>query len=179
MNELITIVLMAVALAMDAFSVALGMGMLGLRLKRIFIIGIVIGLFHIIMPLLGMATGVWMSSLLGVITVYIGGALLLLIGIQMIYSSFRSEEEAMIKPVGFGLIVFSLSVSLDSFSAGLSFGMIGAKTALTVLCIGLFSMVFAWIGLILGSRLKHMIGSYGVFFGGCILIMFGIRLLLP
>ena len=56
----------------------------------------------------------------------IGGALLLLIGIQMIYSSFRSEEEAMIKPVGFGLIVFSLSVSLDSFSAGLSFGMIGA-----------------------------------------------------
>ena len=34
-----------------------------------------------------------------------------------------------------------LSVSLDSFSAGLSFGMIGAKTALTVLCIGLFSMV--------------------------------------
>ncbi|KGA97041.1 membrane protein [Alkalihalobacillus alcalophilus ATCC 27647 = CGMCC 1.3604] len=179
MNELITITLMAGALGMDAFSVALGMGMLGLRMKRIFIIGLVIGIFHVIMPLIGMATGIWMSSFLGVITIYIGGALLLIIGLQMVYSCFKSEEEPYIRPVGWGLFVFALSVSIDSFSAGLSFGMLGAKTILTVTIIGVFSMVLSWIGLILGSRLQNFVGAYGVFLGGCILVIFGMKLLLP
>jgi putative Mn2+ efflux pump MntP len=85
----------------------------------------------------------------------------------------------MMRPVGGGLILFAISVSLDSFSAGLSFGMLGAKTALTVLMIGLVSMVLSWLGLVMGSRFKQYIGSYGELLGGFILIGFGIKLIFP
>ncbi|MFC0471702.1 manganese efflux pump MntP family protein [Halalkalibacter kiskunsagensis] len=179
MSEMLTLFIMASALGMDAFSVALGMGMLGLRLRQIFNIGVIIGLFHIIMPLFGMATGKLLSNYFGMIATFIGGGLLLIIGLQMALSSFKSDDEQMMRPVGFGLILFAISVSLDSFSAGLSFGMLGAKTALTVLMIGLLSMILSWLGLLMGSRFKQYIGSYGELLGGFILIGFGIKLILP
>ncbi|GAE27223.1 hypothetical protein JCM9140_3351 [Halalkalibacter wakoensis JCM 9140] len=178
MGEIFTLFIMASALGMDAFSVALGMGMLGLRLKQIFNIGVTIGLFHIIMPLLGIATGKLLSNYFGMIATLIGGGLLLIIGLQMVLSSFKSDEDdGMMQPVGFGLLMFALSVSLDSFSAGLSFGMLGTKTALTVLMMGIVSMVLAWAGLIMGSKFKHYVGSYGELLGGFILIGFGIKLI--
>lgn len=61
-GELITLSIMAFALGMDAFSVGLGMGMVKLRKKQIFYIGFIIGLFHVIMPLAGMAAGNMLSG---------------------------------------------------------------------------------------------------------------------
>ena len=179
MSEWFTLFIMASALGMDAFSVALGMGMLGLRLRQIFHIGVTIGLFHILMPLVGMVTGKLLSNYFGMIATYIGGGLLLFIGVQMVVASFKSDEEDRImEPIGLGLILFALSVSLDSFSAGLSFGILGAKTALTVMMIGLISMVLAWVGLVIGARFHKYIGSYGELLGGFILIGFGLKLIL-
>jgi putative Mn2+ efflux pump MntP len=178
MSELFTLFIMASALGMDAFSVALGMGMLGLRLKQIFHIGVTIGLFHIVMPLFGMVTGKLLSNYFGMIAAYIGGGLLMIIGIQMVAASFKSEDERLIEPIGLGLILFAIGVSLDSFSAGLSFGILGAKTALTVFMIGLVSMVLSWIGLLVGARFHQYIGSYGEMLGGFILIGFGLKLIL-
>ncbi|GAE33625.1 manganese efflux pump MntP [Halalkalibacter akibai] len=178
MSELFTLFIMASALGMDAFSVALGMGMLGLRLRQIFHIGVTIGAFHIVMPLLGMLTGKLLSNYFGMIATYIGGGLLLIIGLQMVIASFKSDEESSIEPIGFGLILFAVGVSLDSFSAGLSFGILGAKTALTVIMIGVMSMILSWVGLLIGARFQKYIGSYGELLGGFILIGFGLKLIL-
>ena len=60
-GEIVTLILMAFALGMDAFSVGLGMGMYKLRLRKIFNIGITIGLFHVWMPLLGLVAGKFLS----------------------------------------------------------------------------------------------------------------------
>ena len=127
-GEMITIIIMAFALGMDAFSISLGMGMYKLRLRQIFKIGITIGVFHIVMPLLGMITGRFLSEQFGTIAAYIGGGLMLLLGLQMIWSSFSKEEGSLMTPVGMGLFLFALSVSLDSFSVGLTLGIYGAKT---------------------------------------------------
>ncbi|TSB44777.1 hypothetical protein FN960_19805 [Alkalicoccobacillus porphyridii] len=170
---------MAGALGMDAFSVTLGMGMLGLRGQQIFRIGLTIGLFHVAMPLLGMACGKWLSLYFDMVAIYIGGGLLLLIGLQMILSAFSTEEHSFLKPVGWGLAAFAISVSLDSFSAGLSFGILGAKTMVTVFLIGLVSMLLSWAGLLIGSRFHQYIGIYGELLGGSILIGFGIKIMLP
>ncbi|MFV8826315.1 manganese efflux pump MntP family protein [Alkalihalobacterium sp. APHAB7] len=170
---------MATALGMDAFSVALGMGLVGLRYRQMFKIGIVIGGFHIIMPLLGIVTGKLVSNYFGLFATYLGGGLLLFLGLQMSISSLRNGEGRLMKPVGLGLFVFALSVSLDSFSAGLSLGMLGAKTVIAVAAFGLMSMLLSWAGLVMGSRFKGIIGSYGELLGGLILIGFGVKLLLP
>ncbi|WP_071393277.1 manganese efflux pump MntP [Bacillus tuaregi] len=179
MGEIITIMIMGIALGMDAFSISLGMGMYKLRLRQVFKIGITIGIFHIFMPLLGMVAGRFLSEQFGEIAVYIGGALLLILGVQMIWSSLAKEEGSLITPVGFGLILFALSVSLDSFSVGLSLGIYGAQTLLVLACFGAGATILSWTGLLIGRRVQDWLGKYSEVLGGAILLFFGIKLLFP
>jgi manganese efflux pump family protein len=177
-GELLTLILMAFALGMDAFSVGLGMGMFNLRLRQIFKIGITIGIFHVWMPLLGMIAGKFLSNQFGTIATYIGGGLLLVLGVQMIWSSFKKEESSMITPVGFGLMVFAFSVSLDSFSVGLTLGIYQAKTVLVLMCFGIAATILTWLGLLVGRKVQNFIGPYSEALGGSILLAFGLKLLL-
>jgi manganese efflux pump family protein len=176
-GEFITLCMMAFALGMDAFSVGLGMGLIRLRSKQIFYIGLTIGLFHIFMPLFGLWLGRFLSQQFGAIASYIGGFLLLILGVQMIVSSFKKDDEPFISPLGIGLLFFALSVSLDSFSVGLSLGIYGARTVLTIMLFGLFSMVLTWGGLLLGHRFQQWLGVYSEVLGGSILFAFGMKLL--
>ncbi|MFE8701863.1 manganese efflux pump MntP family protein [Cytobacillus sp. FJAT-54145] len=178
-GELLTLILMAFALGMDAFSVGLGMGMFQLRLRQIFKIGITIGLFHVWMPLLGMIAGRFLSDQFGAIASYLGGGLLILLGVQMIWSSFKDDDSTLITPVGMGLIIFALSVSLDSFSVGLTLGIYKAKTILVLICFGVGATILTWLGLLIGRRVQGILGTYSEALGGSILLAFGIKLLLP
>ena len=97
----------------------------------------------------------------------------------MMIASFKKDDKPFITPVGFGLILFALSVSMDSFSVGLSVGIYGAKVFLTVMMFGIVSMILTWIGLLSGKKLQGWLGSYSEALGGSILLAFGIKLLLP
>jgi len=176
-GEMIALSMMALALGMDAFSVALGMGLLRLRLRQIFYIGLTIGLFHLFMPLVGMAVGRVLSREFGSIATYAGGVLLLWLGGQMIVTSFRREDGSSFLPRGAGLLFFAFSVSLDSFSVGLSLGIFGARTMVTIFLFGLFSTVLTWIGLFLGRHFQQWLGAYSEALGGSILLVFGLKLL--
>jgi manganese efflux pump family protein len=178
-GEMVTIIIMAFALGMDAFSISLGMGMYKLRLRQVFKIGITIGIFHIFMPLLGIIAGRFLSDQFGNIAVYIGGVLLLILGVQMIWSSLSAKEESIITPVGYGLFIFALSVSLDSFSVGLSLGIYGAQTVLVLICFGAGATLLSWLGLMIGQRVHDWLGQYSEVLGGAILLGFGIKLLFP
>jgi putative Mn2+ efflux pump MntP len=178
-GELITIIIMAFALGMDAFSISLGMGMYRLRFKQMLNIGFTVGVFHILMPLLGMIAGRFLSEKFDAVASYIGGGLLLILGVQMIWSSLRKESESLITPVGFGLLLFALSVSLDSFSVGLTLGIYGARTLLVLICFGAGAMLLSWLGLIIGRRVQGWLGQYSEVLGGAILLFFSFRLLFP
>lgn len=176
-GEIYTLVIIAVALGMDAFSVSLGIGMLKLRLRKIFHIGIQIGAFHILMPLIGMLAGKFLSNKFGMIASYIGGTLLILLGIQMIISSFSDHENMLIKPVGIGLFLFGFSVSIDSLAVGLTLGIFGAKMIVVLICFGSVTAILTWLGLLLGRRVQGFLGNYSVALGGCLMLTFGLKLL--
>jgi putative Mn2+ efflux pump MntP len=176
-GELLTLMLMAFALGMDAFSVGLGMGMFRMRLKQIFLIGLTVGIFHIWMPLLGIAAGRFISGQFGTFAVYAGGILLLILGLQMFISGLRGGESPLLAPVGMGLFIFALSVSLDSFSVGLTLGIYGAKTALAIACFGFAAAILTWLGLLAGKKVQGVIGVYSEVLGGSILFAFGLKLL--
>ena len=178
-GEVLTLSIMAFALGMDAFSIGLGMGMYTLRLRQIFKIGITIGLFHVWMPLLGMMAGQFLSDRFGAFAGYAGGILLLILGVQMIWSSFKSDEANVMNPMGIGLFIFALSVSLDSFSVGLTLGIYKAKAIAVLLCFGIAATILTWAGLIIGRKVQSWLGQYSEALGGSILMAFGIKLLLP
>jgi putative Mn2+ efflux pump MntP len=178
-KEILTLLLMAFALGMDALSVGLGMGMYKLSLRQIFKIGVTIGLFHVWMPLVGMAAGHVLSEKFGSVANFLGGLLLVLLGLQMVWSSLKKSEEKIITPVGFGLLLFAFSVSVDSLSVGLTLGIYQAKAIMVILCFGIVAMVMTWIGLLAGRKVQNWFGSYSESLGGSILLAFGLKLLLP
>lgn len=178
-GEAITIVIMAVALGMDAFSLGIGIGMRGIRLLDILKLSTLVGAFHIIMPLIGMFTGQYVSSLLGNVAVVVGGILLLLLGLHMIYSSVRGPEvRSFDHRTLWGMLIFALSVSIDSFSVGVSLGLFSSDLLLTVLLFGGFGGAMSIIGLLLGRKVHRFIGEYGEAIGGIILLVFGIKFLI-
>ncbi|MFD2761018.1 manganese efflux pump MntP [Lentibacillus juripiscarius] len=176
-GELVSLMFMAIALGMDAFSVSLGLGMQKIRLKRIALIGIIIGFFHMLMPFIGILLGQAISTQIGEYTVLAGGLLLFGIGAQMVFSAFNHEAPQLAQPAGIGLLFFALSVSLDSFSVGLSLGLSDVRTVVTLLMFGTASMILTWAGLIFGRKVHGFLGVYSEILGGSILCGFGLHVL--
>ncbi|MEK4114000.1 putative Mn2+ efflux pump MntP [Paenibacillus sp. DS2363] len=174
-GQLVTILIMAIALGLDAFSLGIGIGMKGIRLRDVLRISIVTALFHIIMPLIGMYMGKYVSSLLGDITTYAAGGLLVLLGVHMILNAFREGDTKLVDHRSLlGVVLFSLSVSVDSFSVGVSLGMFSSDLILTVLAFGVCGGVMSVMGLLLGRRVSQNLGDYGEAIGGAILLAFGL-----
>lgn len=178
-GQWITLLVMAAALGMDAFSLGIGIGMRGIRLPDIMKISTVIASFHVLMPLLGMFAGHYVSTLLGDIALYVGGGLLVLLGSHMIYSAWRDETtESFDHTTMPGMILFALGVSIDSFSVGVSMGLFSSDLVLTVLLFGAFGGAMSIMGLLLGRKVASGLGEYGEALGGVILLIFGLKILL-
>lgn len=175
-GELLALLFIAIAVSLDAFSVSLGVGLLAFRRRQIFKIGLAVGIFHCLMPLAGLFIGQVISMKIGMMATMVGGILLVGLGAHLLLSTFREKENTSL-PVGIGLVLFAMSVSVDSFSAGLSLGMFGARAGVTILLFGIVSMMFTWAGLLLGHRVKGAVGIYGELLGGSILLIFGLKLL--
>lgn len=177
-GHLLAVLLMSVALGMDAFSLGIGIGLRGIRTADVLKLSTAITLFHIIMPLGGMVTGQYVSLLLGDVATSVAGALLLLLGAHMVYSSLRGEPVYLADHrTSWGLLLFALGVSIDSFSVGVSLGMFSQHVWFTVLMFGLFGGVMSVMGLLLGRKVGRTLGGYGEAFGGAILVAFGILFL--
>lgn len=176
-GEIISLIFVAIALGMDAFSISLGMGMQQLRLKRIMKIGLIFGLFHIMLPFIGIIIGKFLSIKIGYIATLISGLILVAIGIQMILTAFNHEFKSNAPPLKFGLIFLGLSVSLDSFPVGLSMGISGVKTVIALFLFGVISTGMTWTGLLLGKKVRGLLGVYSEMLGGSILSAFGLMII--
>ncbi|WP_424766584.1 manganese efflux pump MntP family protein [Paenibacillus sp. sgz302251] len=174
-GQLLTLLIIALALGLDAFSLGLGIGLKGIRLRDILKLGVVIAFFHMLMPLAGMVTGQFVSSLLGDVATTAAGILLVLLGGHMIYSSLRGEAvQSFDHRSLWGLLVLALSVSVDSFSVGITLGMFAANIWVTVMLFGFFGGLMSVLGLMLGRKVSGNLGEYGEACGGAILLIFGI-----
>ncbi|MDQ6420992.1 manganese efflux pump MntP family protein [Paenibacillus sp. LHD-117] len=174
-GQVLTLLCIAVALGFDAFSLGLGIGLKGIRLRDILKLGFVIGLFHVLMPVGGLVTGQLVSGLLGQVASTAAGILLILLGGHMIYSSLKGEEVRSFDHRSFlGLLVLALSVSVDAFSVGVTLGMFSADLWLTIMLFGLLGGLMSMLGLFLGRKVSGNLGEYGEAFGGAILLVFGV-----
>lgn len=174
-GQIATILIMAVALGLDAFSLGIGIGMRGIRLKHILNISLLIAFFHMLMPLIGLFAGRYVGSLLGQVTGLAAGGLLVLLGGHMIWNSFRKEEGKLVNHTTLlGMLLFALSVSIDSFSVGVSLGMFVNDVLLIVVSFGVIGGLMSIMGLTLGRQAASKLGEYGEMIGGVILLAFGL-----
>lgn len=179
-GQIITLLMISVALGMDAFSLGIGVGMKGVVRRQVFLISGSVGVLHVLMPLLGYGMGRVLGFYLERIAVMVGGGLLCFLGLNMIYSAFRDGQSGggiNISSI-WGIGLFSFSVSLDSLSAGLSLGFFDADGWLAVTLFGVMGTLMGAAGLLLGQHVGSRIGDYGEAVGGIILFFLGLRFLM-
>lgn len=171
--------IMALVLSMDTFSICLAMGMTKPNFNQIILIGAVIGLFHVIMPLIGILIGELLSEHFKMLAGIVGSILLMFLGCQMIieFLKRRKARLLLINPKGMSLVLLALSLSLDSFSVGLSLGVYGTSLLSTIIIFGSVNSFLAWTGLLMGRKTDRFFGTYGELIGGLVLFALGLRML--
>ena len=173
MNNLLTTILIGIGLSMDAFSLSFSYGTLNINKKDRIILSSIVGLFHFFMPLLGLFVGNIILKYLIVDLDILLAIIIFLIGIEMIISSFKKEDNNLLISL-LSFILFGFSVSIDSFSVGIGLKGINNNYYEVSLIFSLCSFIFTYIGLMLGTKLNELVGKYAKTIGGIILIGLGI-----
>lgn len=170
MQSIITIFLVAIGLSMDAFSLSIVYGTLGFTKKRVIALSSIVGIFHFFMPLLGSAIGAVILHFIPVDQDLIVGVIFMVIAIQMIMSTCKSEEIMNIVGIG-SLLLFGFTVSIDSFSVGIGLSAISNNHLLSVTIFSIISALFTFFGLIIGNKLNSVFGKISTWIGSIILII--------
>ena len=174
-----TLMVLAVALGTDAFSMCLGIGMTRVVRRQIIIVTVTVLAFHIAMPLIGWYIGELVGSMLGQAAAIAGALLLIYLGFRMIKSYWRPDDQDQFKILllnSWGLLVLGASVSMDALSVGFTLGTRQVDLLLTALVIGVVAGVMTLAGLLLGRFVGRRTGEKAVLLGGVILVAIGIRL---
>lgn len=177
----LTILLLAVALGADAFSMCLGVGMTGVRRLQVFLISFTVLLFHIMMPLAGWYIGSRVGSLVGNAAAIAGALVLIYLGARMLWDVYRrDQEEPRVAIVNtWGLLVLAASVSMDALSVGFTLGTYNVNLFLVTLTFGIVAGLMTFAGLMLGRLLGNLAGERAQLLGGVILLGIGIKLIVP
>lgn len=169
---LLIVLLIAVSLSMDAFSLSLAYGTLNIKKIDIIILSIIIGMFHFFMPLIGVLLGSQIIEFLPAPPNTIVFIVLSFIGIEMIIDTFKNKEMRKMEEVE--SLLFGFAVSVDSFSVGLGLESITNNYFITSFLFALSSFIFSYLGLTLGKKINKLIGNLSTMLGGLILIIIGL-----
>ena len=179
--ELLTVLLIAVGLAMDALAVSLCKGMALKRPdpKSMIIIGLWFGVFQGVMPIIGYLLGSSMYDLISDYDHWIAFGLLLIIGLNMIRESFSKDEENIDADLGFGtMFILAVATSIDALAVGITLAMDGGDIILSAVVIGIVTMSISIMGVRVGAEVGSAFGKRAELLGGLILIAIGTKILL-
>lgn len=173
----------AVALAMDAFAVALATGAVlpQLTFRHLFRLSFHFGLFQGLMPIIGWLAGVGLQETIAAYDHWVAFFLLLWVGGKMIHEAFAEdeEEESRNDPTrGLTLITLSVATSIDALAVGLTLGVLGISVWWPSLVIGIVAGLFTLAGMLLGRRIGDCWGQRMEIVGGLVLLSLGIKILM-
>lgn len=172
----------AVALAMDAFAVAIckGLSVQKIKPRHPLITGLYFGGFQAFMPLVGFFLGKAFSSLIVKYDHWIAFILLAILGFNMIKESLKKDEEDDCS-CGFSpkdMLPMAVATSIDALAVGVTFAFLRANIWAAVSLIGIITFVLSAIGVIIGKLVGDKFKSKAELFGGIILVLIGVKILL-
>lgn len=179
--NLITILSLAIALSMDAFSVSICKGLITKKfsLKTAVVCGLWFGGFQALMPLIGYYLGVQFESLITSIDHWIAFGLLFLIGANMIREAFSEEDDKNssgndVKT----MFLLAVATSIDALAVGVTFAFLQVEIWKSILIIGVTTFIFSFVGVVIGNFFGAKYSKPASIIGGIILILIGTKILL-
>ncbi len=181
----LNIIAIAVALAMDAFAVAIATGV---RLKRVsfrqfFRLAWHFCLFQAMMPVIGWAAGLTVRGVIERFGHWVAFGLLTYVGVNMIREAFKLEDDAgqQKDPTrGLTLVMLSMATSIDALAVGLTISMLKVSIWTPALIIGVVAGVFTILGLYLGKSVgsAERLSPIAEVLGGLVLLGIAVKILI-
>ena len=175
------LLLIAIGLSMDAFSVSICKGLTTKKFswRMALVCGLWFGLFQALMPIIGYFLGAQFQEMIEVYDHWIAFGLLFLIGANMIREAVWGTEEEQDGSLGFRtMILLAIATSIDALAVGVSFACIQVKLWSSVLIIGTITFLFSVLGVKIGNVFGSKYEKSAEITGGIILILIGLKILL-
>ncbi|KUO95276.1 manganese efflux pump MntP family protein [Ferroacidibacillus organovorans] len=189
----LTVIIIGIALSMDAFSLGVGLGAQGMRWRDVVRLSLVISALHVILPLSGIWIGKWLHGIFGDIFQRLAALILMILGSKMALESIRRKVDEKLPPLQanlriaddelpplqsnlFQLSFFALGVSVDALSVGFSLGTLGVSPLFSSIAFGLLSGMLSLAGLYVGRKVNQALGEYGQLAGGAVLVALGLKI---
>lgn len=180
--DFITIFVIAVGLAMDAFavSIASGVTLKCFQAKPAFRVAFFFGGFQALMPVIGWLAGSTFYKYIQAFDHWIAFGLLSFIGGKMIYESFVIKEtESKCDPRNLEMVfLLAIATSIDALAVGLSFSVLKVVIIFPVIVIGLVTFILSFTGVYIGGKFGSIFENKIELIGGLVLIGIGIKILI-
>ena len=179
--SLVELFILAVGLSMDAFAVSIckGLSLCKIKPKHMCIAGAWFGGFQALMPLIGFLVGSIFSDLITKYDHWIAFVLLAIIGGNMIKESLEKEEESCdISMSPKSMFLLAIATSIDALAVGVTFAFLHVNIVPAVIFIGVVTFTCSALGVKIGSIFGTKYKSKAELFGGVVLVLIGLKLLL-
>lgn len=182
--DIITIVLIAFGLSMDALAVSITYGatLKKVGIKEALRIGGFFGFFQALMPLLGWLMGVKFQNYIARVDHWIAFLLLSVIGGKMVYETLTNKEDCddnFEKTLdNKTLFMLAIATSIDALAVGVSFAFLEVSILNSIIIIGIITFDLCFIGVLIGKKCGELLKRNAEIIGGIVLILIGIKILL-
>ncbi len=180
--ELYLVILIAFALAIDAFAVSFAAGAyFGKATQRQkFRLSFHFGLFQFLMPIIGWFAGSEIVKIIEQYDHWVAFVVLSIIGSKMIYDAMNNSSNVLTQDIskGFKLINLSIATSIDALAVGFSLGLVNSEIIIPSIIIGIVAATMSLIGIKAGEKLASFFGRKISVLGGVVLILIGIHIML-
>ncbi len=179
--SIISIIIIAIGLAMDAFAVSIAnsCNLPKMKISEAITMSFSFGFFQAAMPIIGWLAGSTIKDYIQQIGYWIAFVLLVGIGIKMIYESFILDEDEKKSSLSIKILfILSIATSIDALAVGISFSCLDINIYFPALIIGIITLFFSGLGIYLGKKFGHILESKMEIIGGIILILIGLKILL-
>jgi putative Mn2+ efflux pump MntP len=173
--------MLAVALSMDAFAVAVvsGISIRPLTRRHVVRMAAHFGFFQALMPIVGWGVGSAVHRYIAPVDHWVAFGLLAFVGGKMMIGALfgKEEENPSTDPTaGWGMLLLAIATSIDALAVGLSLAMIRSPIVVPALVIGLVAASITAAGMLLGKRIGALWGKRVEVLGGAVLLAIGIRI---
>lgn len=195
---MIDVLFLAIALAMDAFAVSIGLGAKqantafssaakakSMLLKLALMAALYFGVAQGVMPLIGYLLGSALLGWLASAAPWIGCIILIGLGAKMLYEAIQGdhgEEELGLddnQSVDHKLMgTMAIATSIDAMAAGFTLNLLAVNAWIACLIIAVVTALFSFGGVYLGRQSGTWLEDKAEILGGVVLIAIGIKMVL-
>lgn len=181
--SILTIILIAFGLSMDAFAVSVTNGIMlrEVKFREPLKIGLFFGIFQAIMPLIGWLAGIKFQKYITSFDHWIAFLLLSFIGGKMLYESVKSRDEDQGEEAfsleNKTLLLLAIATSIDALAVGVSFAFLNVSIYQSIFIIGIITFIICFIGVVIGRKCGSLLKNNAEIIGGIVLIIIGLKIL--